>query len=312
MKWSIHCLRCHYSWNIETQGMENGLPPAGSVECPRCHDATLMNKKCELLENRSPDPRPPQGKPASVRPPVIVPPALCILVFAIFVFLFLINLKGTWGSAKASDFAIPIFFLSMGLSFLVVFIYEVSKIKIGWWPFALLWAVAVPTMILVPYIRTHLGRPAGRILTDMAQVCRDKGVPQVGTYPLTPGIHPIVLLDTDGRPTDWSGGLPREWRPSNVEAVDLVACVGEERQEIVETCHFQTGPDVLRFQSVRDVTLLDAHTGWIIFSGPVGGERPRSCAPAESYDLRQLSGGPMLVGDLVEWLRPFVEGNPTQ
>jgi hypothetical protein len=49
MRWLISCLRCGHSWRIETQQMEKGLPPARSAKCPKCHDDTLMYKKCELL-----------------------------------------------------------------------------------------------------------------------------------------------------------------------------------------------------------------------------------------------------------------------
>jgi predicted nucleic acid-binding Zn-ribbon protein len=51
MKWLINCLRCGHSWNVETQYVEKGLPPAQSVKCPNCHDDTFMYKKCELLND---------------------------------------------------------------------------------------------------------------------------------------------------------------------------------------------------------------------------------------------------------------------
>lgn len=51
MKWLINCLRCRYSWYIETQHMEKGLPPAQSLKCPNCYDDTLTNKKYELLKD---------------------------------------------------------------------------------------------------------------------------------------------------------------------------------------------------------------------------------------------------------------------
>ena len=65
-------------------------------------------------------------------------------------------------------------------------------------------------------------------VSAMAPVARGQGVSATPFVPAAQGPHRLILLDPDGKATDWTYTLPREWRPDSPEETQLVCIVRME------------------------------------------------------------------------------------
>ena len=165
-------------------------------------------------------------------------------------------------------------------------------------------------MILVPaalFLFGRHARPSQAILDALAGVCQGQGQPRAAGYSPGMGEHKLVLLDAHGKPTAWTGAMPRSWRPAQIEEAELVLCVGEERAELIQTCQYRGGPDILRYQNMRELRLLDARTGALVSQTVVGGKPPRRCQELETVKMTSLGGLPVSVEDVLEWLQADIQ-----
>jgi hypothetical protein len=82
------------------------------------------------------------------------------------------------------------------------------------------------------------GETASDSLDALSQVCRGVGVKQAAPYTGGSGLHSMVLLDASGGKHPWTGQLPADWRSESISTTQLVLCVGDEREEVGDTCDY--------------------------------------------------------------------------
>ena len=94
-----------------------------------------------------------------------------------------------------------------------------------------------------------------------------------------------------------------EWTPASPDKVELVACVGNTEQVVLETCRYQSGGDVTRYGFKAPVRVFVAATGEVLKEFTAHGDPPQPCAYREKSSVTSLSGINMikeanLIGDL--------------
>ena len=137
-----------------------------------------------------------------------------------------------------------------------------------------------------------------------SQICEGLGIPQSADY--QGDEHPVVLLGSTGNKHDWSDELPIEWLPVVVEEIQLVVCVGEERDIKIETCEYMLGPNIERYQYSLHVKLREAKTGNAVAVTTLYGSPPRYCQYEEEYWLTRLEGSHVSFDQVEEWLSGYV------
>jgi len=106
--------------------------------------------------------------------------------------------------------------------------------------------------------------------------------PDMRNFPTTVGPYKSILIGI-GEDTihDWQDLLPAEVQAKNRAELDLVFCVGEIRDEVVEECPYynETGYvfGVRRFQPFIPVGVINPQTNRLIAELKVIGGPPRNC-----------------------------------
>ena len=132
----------------------------------------------------------------------------------------------------------------------------------------------------------------------MRPVCEGNGV-EDATYhiPEESHIHPVIIL-TSGHnyPHIWNNYLPEEWLPSSVHATELVLCVEEEKEELIQRCQYHPVGSFSRYQYYIPLRLLEARTGKIVSTYKIWGGIPPFCPYTLIIDLsippRKETGNP--------------------
>lgn len=148
--------------------------------------------------------------------------------------------------------------------------------------------------------------PDPEILDALAPVCEGGAVAEAALYTGGEGLHPVVLLDGSGDSHRWTGQVPSEWWPESVGTTELVVCVGEEQEVLIETCPYIGGPPIDRYQYVIHVELVAAQTGEMIAADDISGDAPRQCRQSEPVELVRLEGSHVAFSDVRDWLTPYV------
>lgn len=146
-----------------------------------------------------------------------------------------------------------------------------------------------------------------KIPISLSPVCKGIGVPEATAYQGSK--HPVVLLGSDGKRHNWTDDLPIEWRPTTEEEIQLVACVGGEKEKALETCSYYATPPydkVTRYQYILDIKLREAKTGKIVASTTLRGSEPRACSQKEYYHVTKLEGSHISISEVQEWLHKYV------
>ena len=143
----------------------------------------------------------------------------------------------------------------------------------------------------------------GQIQAALSGVCQGQRVPQAAAY--TGGAGPIILLGNEGQVIDWSSMLPTTWTPTGIRFTELVACVGEEVEQRIQTCYYD-GPNIERFRYSRFVRLVQPKTGITIASRTISGADPRHCMPREPWALTRLEGKRVSLDLILDWLKKYV------
>jgi len=150
------------------------------------------------------------------------------------------------------------------------------------------------------------GGPDQEILDALAPVCEGGTAAEAAPYTGGEGLHPIVLLDESGDSHRWTGEVPSEWWPESVGTTELVVCVGEEQEVLIQTCPYIGGPPINRYQYVIHVELVAAQTGETIAADDISGDAPRQCRQSEPVELVRLEGSHVAFSDVRSWLTPYV------
>ena len=125
-------------------------------------------------------------------------------------------------------------------------------------------------------------------------------------------VHPIVLL-SEGKKHTWNESLPPAWVPKAVSDTELLACIGEEYSELIETCEYSpTGlppPTAFfyRYGYYAEVTLLTAGTGNLIDTITISGAPPGDC-PNTLTSTQTVYGAHVSSEDASNALSDYVNG----
>jgi hypothetical protein len=127
----------------------------------------------------------------------------------------------------------------------------------------------------------------------LADVCRSgyRGDPARATFdPMVSAPHRLLFLAADGSAHSWNNVLPVAWRPTSVEQVELVACVGQVERTSIETCEYVgTGRTITRFQSSVDVQVVTPGSGAATLQ-TLRGAVPERC-PSSTTNWQDIAGG---------------------
>jgi hypothetical protein len=151
-------------------------------------------------------------------------------------------------------------------------------------------------------------------------VCQGTPLPDAPAYTQAAGARPLGVLEL-GRNGNYQYGfinpnvyrLPDGWTTGYVQDLELVVCVDQEVDELVEECDYtlnQGGGAVTLSRYSKRVTLrlLEAQTGREVAAETFTG-MPRECRETEEF-LEGASGSSIygnVYQELEDWLRPFVE-----
>ena len=145
-------------------------------------------------------------------------------------------------------------------------------------------------------------KPDQDIIEAMAIVCEGKGVSGAATYSPGSRSYTIVLLDASGGRHPWVEMMPYEWWPKTIAETQLVACLGEEQAQYVDTCEYSGGQIVERYQYSMPIRLVAASTGETVVMNAVRGEPPRACQLLELADTKEIHGAHVTHQDVEQWL----------
>ena len=151
-------------------------------------------------------------------------------------------------------------------------------------------------------------------------ICQGTPLPDAPSYTQASGTHSLVVLEleSDG---DYGYGFfngstyrqPDGWRARFVENLELVVCVDQEENALVEECQytFEDGSGTVtlsRYSTQVTFRLLEAQTGQEIAADTLVG-MPRECQDTEEF-VENTTGSSMygdVYEELEDWLRPYVE-----
>lgn len=123
--------------------------------------------------------------------------------------------------------------------------------------------------------------------------------------------HPIVLLSEDGKKHEWNDNLSFDWKPESVSTTELVACIGEELAQKIQTCEYSvTGYGsptsfVYRYRYYLEVRLFSAYTGELIDEKTFQGTLPSLC-PEYIYSTYSEYGSRVQLDEVEDWLSDYV------
>jgi uncharacterized protein YraI len=154
---------------------------------------------------------------------------------------------------------------------------------------------------------------AARAQAEAALATYCANVAPVGVVPAYDGgptFHPILLQTTVGTPHWWATQVPG-WAPATALDTQLVACIGDQQERLIETCEYQSfgggwAPPINRYVYDVAVQLFSPQNGAMVASTTLSGPEPRNCGPTEPWDLTRLAGTPVQSSQVFDWLRPFV------
>lgn len=141
-------------------------------------------------------------------------------------------------------------------------------------------------------------------MADFAGVCGGAGVPDAAPYAGGPGPHPVLVMDEAANIHDWNSAMAGQ-TTANPAEVQLVACVSEESERLIEECPYD-GPNIFRYVYERRVNLYNAQTGQRIANTTLTGADPRNCLDTEPWDLVRLAGPSVDLVQLRDWLAWYV------
>ena len=147
---------------------------------------------------------------------------------------------------------------------------------------------------------------AESIVKALKDVSLGKGVDEACTYTPDEGFHPIILLDSQGEPHDWSDDISTTWEPTALRFCELVVVVeGQEAVEI-ETCPYIGGPPITRYQYHMAVCVYSAKTGELVVTETFIGELPAECPQTAPQEQTTIYGERVSFEVFQEWLADLV------
>ncbi len=175
-------------------------------------------------------------------------------------------------------------------------------------------ATSLPT---TPPVATQAqAAPIEESQAAVASACYGSSIPSAATYSGGAGPHPILLVSTEGevylrnRAGEtglWNSDLPASWLPSEVSAVELVACLGPEAEQPVERCSYIGGPPIIRYQHEIAIRVVAARTGEVVAQDTLRGSYPSDCPSTAPVSQTRIDGTNVYFEQVVDYLEPLVE-----
>jgi len=149
--------------------------------------------------------------------------------------------------------------------------------------------------------------PDEAIVKVAAQVCsKSQGVSQAAEYDdALPGPHPVLVLASSGKEHKGTNHMPGQWLPKTIEALELVACVGEDEAVEAGRCYAENPMYYCPMYEYRaEITVRRASTAEVIASGQLHGGTP-DCPSITQYGEAGDLCVPMDIG---EWVGHRISG----
>jgi len=132
------------------------------------------------------------------------------------------------------------------------------------------------------------------------------GVSQAAVYNRL-AISPLIMIASgDENALNLSSELPGSWGSTKIELTELVVCIELEEEILLQTCEYDVGSDVERYQQNYNVSVYQALTGEVLDEGIFSGAFPRKCREQEPIELERLDGG-IDFDPIILWLCQFVD-----
>lgn len=162
-----------------------------------------------------------------------------------------------------------------------------------------------------------LTRPLANLV---GPICQGTPLPDAPSYVQASGTHSLVVLEL-GNDGSYRYGfidlnayrLPDGWSAGYVEKLELVVCVDQEEDKLIETCDYTMedgggAATLSRYSKHVTLRLLEAQTGQEIATNTLVGV-PRECQDTEEF-FEETTGKSIygnIYEELEDWLRPYVE-----
>jgi hypothetical protein len=144
--------------------------------------------------------------------------------------------------------------------------------------------VSLALMANSTYRASQLACTRQDIFTLAAPACQGQGVPGAAPFRVaSPDAWHLVVLGRGGQKTQWTNLASNQWKPQNVNDLELVVCMSEPQSYLVETCPSLLGRKAKRYSQQVTVQLVEALTGQVLATDILS-TTPEAC-PASGLDL---------------------------
>ena len=140
------------------------------------------------------------------------------------------------------------------------------------------------------------------MLAALGEACRGQTVAEAAPHNPAGTFHPLVLLSDDGAPHAMTDDVPeKRLEPMALRFAELVVCVGEEQEVLVQKCAYLNGPPTFRYKYPVHVRAVEARTGVLVAEKDFE-QTPRSCPLTKSSSADDRIEAHVEFEDLVGWL----------
>jgi len=144
---------------------------------------------------------------------------------------------------------------------------------------------------------------------DLAAACSGTGVPAAAAYPAA-GEARLISFAVQGDGFALSNHAPLEWKAAALDSTALVLCLGEEKQDLVQTCNYSESKKIKRYARVQPVELRAARSGELVAQTDLVGAEPEKCDDKQIFrtDVVERTGDKVSSEQLKTWLADYVSG----
>lgn len=115
-----------------------------------------------------------------------------------------------------------------------------------------------------------------KIEAELDSVCSGQGNSSAQDYFPDTEKTKIVAISPNEKPGTYFK-IPGEFRPATLNEVQLVLCLEDEREVVVQTCNYSGGKVIKRYQYTREVQLYQARNAELVAQGIIKGIEPEKC-----------------------------------
>ncbi len=143
-------------------------------------------------------------------------------------------------------------------------------------------------------------------------VCFGTGIDSFPAYSSSEGIHPLIILDSNGKIHKWDKEVLETWHAGDDQLPELAVCVGDFYTEKYKTCSYgfsgisNFSQSVALLQGMVDITLRDIHTGEVIGRETIKQE-VGECPKQVEINTDSIGGRPPESTQALDLLREYIE-----